>query len=82
MGKKSSNSGLKSLDTFLLPDQIIQSQIENEFLRLFSPSNMTASPYLAAKPELEFKKLNFMNDLQRVSQDNCEAVIPDSFNYR
>jgi hypothetical protein len=42
MGKKSSNSGLKSLDTFLLPDQIIQSQIENEFLRLFSPSNMTA----------------------------------------
>jgi hypothetical protein len=51
MGKKSSNSGLKSLDTFLLPDQIIQSQIENEFLRLFSPSNMTASPYLVAKPE-------------------------------
>jgi hypothetical protein len=51
MGKKSSNSSLKSLDTFLLPDQIIQSQIENEFLRLFSPSNMTASPYLVAKPE-------------------------------
>lgn len=80
--KPASDSSLKSLDTFLLPDQNIQSQIENEFIRLFSPSNMTASTDSTARPATAYKKLSFMTDLQRISQDNCEAVIPDSFNYQ
>ena len=67
MGKMSSDSSLKSLDTFLLPDQIVSSQIENEFIRLFSPSNMTASTDATVTPALGYKKLSFMNDLQRIS---------------
>ena len=43
MGKNSTDSSLKRLDTFNLPEQNIQSQIEKEFLRLFSPSNMKVS---------------------------------------
>jgi hypothetical protein len=80
MGKISSDSSLKSLDTFLLPDQNVQSQIEKEFLRLFSPSSMISTD-LISTPALGYKKLNFVNDLQRVSQDNCEKVIPDTFNF-
>ena len=80
MGKISSDSSLKSLDTFLLPDQNIQSQIEKEFLRLFSPSSMISTD-LIATPALGYRKLNFMNDLQRVSQDNCEKAIPETFNF-
>ncbi len=67
MGKNLNDSSLKSLDNFVLPDQSMQSQIEKEFLRLFSPSNMTVSSELTAVPALGPKKLNFMNDLQRIS---------------
>jgi hypothetical protein len=67
MGKISTDSGLKRLDTFILPDQNIQSQIEKEFLRLFSPSNMTVSTVSTGVPAKGYKNLNFMNDLQRIS---------------
>ncbi len=66
MGKNSSDLSLKSLDAFLLSDQNIQTQIEKEFLRLFSPSSMNSTD-LIATPALGYKKLNFMNDLQRIS---------------
>ena len=58
-----SNSTLKSLDTFSLPDQKIQSAIEKEFIKLFSPSNMTASANLTSLPLVSYKSLNFANDL-------------------
>ena len=66
MGKNSSDLSLKSFDNFRLPDQNIQSQIEKEYLRLFSPSNMNSTD-LIATPALGYKKLNFVNDLQRIS---------------
>ena len=67
MGKNSTDSSLKSLDNFVLPDQNVQSQIEKEFLRLFSPSNMTVSTESTAAPAKGQKKLSFKNDLQRIS---------------
>ena len=43
---------------------------------------MTASTDVTVTPALGYKKLSFMNDLQRISQNNCETVIPDSFNFQ
>ena len=51
------------------------------FNDLFGPSsNTTDLPDMLSSTKV-FKSLDFKNDLQKISQDDCDLLIPETFNY-
>ena len=65
------------IDAFEFTDQKTLSTIEKEFIRLFGPGNITSSNTTSKVEPLNFKK-----DMIKVSQVNCDELIPDTFDFK
>jgi hypothetical protein len=55
-----------------LPNKKVYSTIEKEFVRLFG----------ASKSASKIEPLILKNNMTRVSQDQCDKLIPDNFDFK
>ncbi len=74
-------------ETFELADKKLYSTIEKEFIKLFGPgnttsSNVTSSNTTSGNSNSTIQPLSLTSNMTRVSQSNCEKLIPDSFDFK